>query len=260
MVICANCKAYTDDQQPLCEHCGLPLQPDRMENIALFARDPEAARVARDRERAQLVASVVVSNHPRDFFYDEGRGYRSVLAELLGSVRDEKVAAAGAIFAAYAYLSQNEYCLLRPDDADGRRDEEEAQITLTLLRPWDGQQSIEGALADQAARALTTRESTDKMLRKLMGFLVVMSPSDALGRHRPANLSTCSAFTAIDRMLLMTVLPKHDVQEARRGTYRMLMSFVEADRQQARLLAQETLWLMDWFEQFERDPSIGLPQ
>ena len=113
MVICANCKAYSDDQEPYCEHCGEPLQPDRMERIALLAHHPVVARLAQDQERAQLVASAVVINNLGGFFYDDGQGYRTVLAEFLGSALDRKVSAASVIFSAYGYLCQKGYCSMR---------------------------------------------------------------------------------------------------------------------------------------------------
>nr|HID13672.1 zinc ribbon domain-containing protein [Anaerolineae bacterium] len=261
MVICANCKAYTDDQKPYCEQCGAPLQPDRMERIALLAHHPEVARLAQDRERAQLVASAVVIANLGGFFYDDGRGHRTVLAELLGSVRDRKVSAAGVIFAAYGYLCQKGYCSVQLSD-DGEH------LALTRLRPWDGQrESIEGALVEQAARVLTTREATDGMIRELMGFRVTMVRAAPLRgplgvsfarRPKPRDASERSAFTAIDQVARLTVLPEHDRQEACRATYRLLVEFMEADRERARLLALETLRLLDWFERYERDPAIGL--
>jgi hypothetical protein len=256
MVICANCKAYTDDQEPYCEHCGAPLQPDRMDRIALLARHPEVARLAQDQERAQLVASAIVIKNLSDFFYDDGRGTRTVLAELLGSSRDRKVAAAGVIFAAYSYLCQKGYCSVQLTGGEG--DEEEERIALNRMRPWDGQQSLEGALADQASRALTTREATDKAIRTLMGFQVTTVPTDSLRRAKPLDASERSAFAAIDQMARLAVLPQHDRQEACRATYWLLVEFVGDDRKRAHLLALETVRLLSWFERYERDPSIGL--
>jgi hypothetical protein len=255
MVICANCKAYTDDQKPTCEHCGAPLQPDRMEDIALLAHHPDVARLAQDQGRAQLVASGVVINNLDDFFYDDGRGTRTVLAEYLGSVRDRKAAAAGVIFAAYGYLCQKGYCSAQFVGGEGG---DQDRVAVAQVRPWDGQQSIEGALAEQAPRAFTTRETTDRMIRALMGFRVTVVQTDSLRRAKPLDASERSALAAIDQMARLTVLPEHDRQEACRATYRTLVEFVGADRERAHLLALETVKLLDWFDHYERDPSIGL--
>ena len=75
MVICAACKAYTDDQESNCAHCGRLLQADRMERIAALAHHPVVAGLAQDAERALLVASAVVAVNGRDFFYADERSY-----------------------------------------------------------------------------------------------------------------------------------------------------------------------------------------
>ena len=67
MVICANCKAYTDDQNSLCMHCHQPLHPDHMDDIVLQAHHPEIARMVEDRKHARLVASAVVLHGIGDF-------------------------------------------------------------------------------------------------------------------------------------------------------------------------------------------------
>jgi len=227
-----------------------------MERIALLAHHPEVARLAQDQERAQLVASAVVIKNLGDFFFDDGRGTRTVLAELLGSPRDRKVATTGVIFAAYSYLCQKGYCSAQLIGGEG--DEEEERIALERMRPWDGQQSVEGALAEQASRALTTREATDKAVRTLMGFQVTMVQADSLRRAKPLDVSERSAFAAIDQAARLAVLPQHDRREACRATYWLLVEFVGADRKRAGLLALETMRVLDWFERYERDPSIGL--
>jgi hypothetical protein len=253
MVICANCKGYTDDQKPFCGQCGVPLQPDRMEQLSLLVHHPEVARLAQDQERAQLVASAVVVNNASDFLYDDGRGYRTVLVELFASGRDRKVIAAGVLFAAYAYLCEKGYCALRLSGG-----EEERQVTLDRLRPWDGQQSVEGALIGQMERAVAAREVTDKAIRALMGFRTTLVRRGDFGRAKTVDGSARSAFAAIDQVARITVLPAHDRKEACRATYGLLVSFTEADRERARLLALETLDVLGWFEQFERDPAIKL--
>jgi hypothetical protein len=248
MVICATCKAYTDDQKLHCEHCGAPLQPDRMERIALFAHHPEVARLAQDRERAQLVASAVVINNVGDFFCDSGGSQRTVLVELLGSARDWKTTAAGVIFAAYGYLCQKGYCSMRlASEEDGQE-----RIVLSRLRPWDGQQSIEGELDEQAARALTTREATEQMIRALMGFRVMAVQGGTLRAPTQRSAPERPAPVAIEEVARLTVLPKHDRQQACRSTYRLLVEFVEADWERARALALEAMELLDRFEHYGR--------
>lgn len=252
MVICASCKAYTDDQKPFCERCGKPLQPDRMERLALLAHHPEVARLVQDQERAQLVASAVLVNNLGDFFYDDGRGYRTVLVELLGPIHDRQATAAGVLLAAYAYLCQKGYCSLSLRGAVG-----EEEVTVAELQPWDGQQCIEGALAQQIGRVDTARAATDRTLRALMGFRVMTGLPDSL-RVRPRDASERSAFAALDQGARLTVLPDHDRREACRTTYQMLVEFVEADRKRARLLATELIEVLGWFERYERDPSLGM--
>ena len=252
MVICANCKAYTDDQQPLCGQCGAPLQADRMERLSLVARLPEVAHLVQDQERAQLVASAVVVNNLSDFFYEDQRGYRTVLASLFGSGRDRKATAAGVVFAAYAYLCQRGYCSISLSG-----DKEERRLDLSRLRLWDGQQSLEGALCAHAERALTVREVTDKAIRALMGFRTTVVQRGDFSRARTVDGSARSAFAAIDQVARVTALPEHDRKEACRAIYRLLVDFVEADQERARLLAQEIMDVFAWFEQYERNPSIG---
>jgi hypothetical protein len=239
MVICANCKTYTDDQKPHCEQCGVPLQPDRMERIALQAHQPELARLVEDRERARLVASSLVVNNAGDFFY-AGQSYRTVLAELFDSVQDSRTVAAGAIFAAYAYLCQTEYIELRLSDA---QDQEE--IALSQLRPWDGQNCIESALARQAGRALTTAEATEKMARELMGFRLMQADGSTLRAPKTREAPERPAPAAVDYLARVTVLPEHDRREACRDTYHLLSAFVEADRRRARLLSIEIRRVLD---------------
>lgn len=254
MVICANCKAYTDDQQPFCEQCGVPLQPDQMEQLTLIARHPEIVHLVQDRERARLVASAVVVNNLADFFYDDGRGHRTVLVELFGVTRDRKTSAAGVLFAAFAYLCQEGYGSLSV------RGEEEQWTAFERLRLWDGQQSIEGTLIGQAERADTAREVTDKAVRILMGFRTTFIPQGDFGRPKTVDGSARSAFAAIDQTARITVLPEHDRREACRTIYRLLVDFVKADRERARLLAQAITDVLAWFERYERDPSIGFLQ
>ncbi len=251
MVICANCKAYTDDQQSFCGQCGAPLQPDRMERLSLLAHHPEVASLVQDQERAQLVASAVVVNNLGDFFYNDPQGYRTVLVSLFGSSRDRKVTAAGVMFAAYAYLCQRGYCAISLS-GDG----EKRQVELSLLRLWDGQQSLEGVLSEHAERAFTAREVTDRAIRALMGFRMTMTQRSEFS-IQTLDGSARLAFTAIDQLARVTVLPEHDRQEACRAIYKLLVDFVETDRERARVLAQEIMGALSWFEQYEQDPTIG---
>jgi hypothetical protein len=239
MVICANCKAYTDDQKPHCSQCGAPLQPDRMERIALQAHQPELARLAEDQDRARLVASSLVVNNAGDFFY-ASQSYRTVLAELFDSAQDSRTVAAGAIFAAYAYLCQTEYIELRLGDA---QDQEE--IALSQLRPWDGQNCIESALAHQAGRVFTTAEATEKMVRELMGFRLMQADGSSLRAPKAKQAPERPAPAAIDHLARVTALPGHNRREACRDTYQILSAFVEANRRRARLLSIEIRRVLD---------------
>jgi hypothetical protein len=237
MVICAQCKAYTDDQQSHCRQCGAPLQPDRMERVAAAAHNPELARLAEDQGRARLVASSVVALNVHDFFYDAGQARRTVLVRLLGSKRDPYAPAAGVVFAAYVYLFQNEYCAAR---RVGR-----TQVAVQLLRPWDGQaECLEALLATQVDFSETTREATERLLQRLTG---VEQPASG-GRVRRRRLADRSAVAAVEHVARVTVLPPHQPQEACGEVYRMLASFVAADEGRARVLTLETRSLLEQFD------------
>jgi len=255
MVICANCKAYSDDESEFCDHCGEPLVADKMEELALIAHHPDVARLAKDQQRAQVVASAVVQRNAKDMFFDRGPGRQTVLVQLLGSPRDTIVVPSGVILAAYAYLSHHGHCGLRlaPEDRTT-----EVQIMLNLLRPWDAQKSVESLLTDLAGRALTTREATDKMLRDLMGFRVAMAQADSFRRADVHDASQHSAPAAIDQQVRVTALPDFDLQEASRDVYRMLVSFVDEDQERARALASEIKGQLRWFERYRQDPSLRL--
>lgn len=246
MVICANCKAYTDDQQSHCEHCAAPLQADTRERLVLQARNPELARLAQDQEQSQLVASTVVLMHINDFFY-QSAGHQTVLAKLFGSAAEPRVIVAGVIFAAYAYLAQKEYCAIRVKGGDGG----ESLTSLARLRAWDGQQSIEGALAERSGRTFTTREATENMLRNLMEFrMMSVSVGTMLRAPKTRDAPERSAFAAVDRLARVTALPDHDPVEACRTTYRLLAAFVEQDTERARLLSSEMVFVLRDFESY----------
>jgi hypothetical protein len=246
MVICSSCKAYTDDQKSHCEQCGAPLHADTRERLVLQARNPELARLVQDQEQSQLVASTVVITHIKDFFYSSGE-HQTVLAKLFGPAKEPRVVSAAVIFAAYAYLDQKGYCAVRVKGGDGS----ESVITVARQRVWDGQQSIEGALAERAGRAFTTREVTEKVLRDLMEFRVMqVSVGTMLRSPKTRDAPERSAFAAVDKMVRVTALPEHDSVDACRSTYRLLAAFVDQDAERARLLSAETVFILRDFESY----------
>ncbi|MBN1978991.1 MAG: hypothetical protein JW918_16445 [Anaerolineae bacterium] len=245
MVICANCKAYTDDQESHCGQCGAPLQADTRERLVLQARNPELARLVKDQEQSQLVASAVVIAHIDDFFY-RSEGHQAVLAKLLGSAGEPRVISAAVIFSAYAYLVQKGYCAVRVKSGD----EGESLTAIARLRIWDGQRSVEGALAERTGRAFTTREVTEKTLRELMAFRVMSVSTGSLRAPKKRAAPERSVFAAIDTMVRVTALPDHDPVDACRATYRLLTAFVDQDPARAHLLASETMFILREFESY----------
>lgn len=259
-VICANCKAYTGDESIHCEHCHAPLQADNMKDVVRSVRHPVVARIAEDQDRAKLVASGIVFAHLDQFFYDDGCGRRTVLAALLGSERRRISDAVALFFAAYVYLFQEGYSSLEAiEGEDGLR-----VVRLDMLRSWDGQRSLEEAVAERAARAISTREATDGAIREMMGFRVRNVPTGGArsllrSSYGPLDLSDRSVFSAIDQKVRLTVLPEHDINVACRTTHQLLADFVAAEPELARTLVEETLSVLQWFESYEGDPSMGLP-
>jgi hypothetical protein len=246
MVICSKCRAYTDDQKPDCDQCGAPLQPDQKEHLILQAHHPELARLVQDQVQSQLIASAIVIAHHNDFFY-ESEGHRTVLAKLFGSGNERRAVAAGVLFSAYAYLCQTGYCAVRVQGGK----EGEKTTSAARLRPWDGQKSVEGALAEQAGRALTTREATEKALRDLMGFrLMSVQVGSFLQAPKTRNAPERSAFAAIDQLARVSTLPEHDPVEACRATYRLLAAFVDENPERARLLSSEIVFILREFEAY----------
>jgi hypothetical protein len=246
MVICANCKAYTDDQKPHCEQCGAVLQPDRKEHLSLRAHYPELASLVEDQVSAQLVASAVVVKHHTDFFY-ASEGHQTVLSKLFGSGREPRAVTSGVLFSAYAYLSRAGYCAVR---VRGGKEGEEA-TAVARLRPWDGQQSLEGALVEQMGRAFTTRETTEKALRDLMHFRF-MSVHEGSFLHAPKarNAPERSVLAAVDQLARVTTLPEVGPVEACRTTYRLLSAFVDEDPKRAKILASEIVFILRDFEAY----------
>jgi RNA polymerase subunit RPABC4/transcription elongation factor Spt4 len=244
MVICAHCKAYTDDQSPLCMHCNQPLQADDMQDIVLQAHHPDLARMVDDRRHARQVASAIVLHGVKDFFYATDR-FQTVLADLFGATSERGTVEAGVVFSAYAYLCQEKYCAIRLQ-VDQQRD----YLSVNWLRDWDGQQSVEGELAEQIERALTTAEATEKMIRSLMGFRLSAAESGSLGGPMIRDVPDRSAFAAVAQVARNTVLPEGDLAESRRVTYQLLAAFVKEDRRRAQALATETKRLLRDFESY----------
>jgi hypothetical protein len=246
MVICSKCRVYTDDQKPNCDQCGAPLQPDQKEHLVLQAHHPELARLVQDQAQSQLIASAIVIAHYNDFFY-ESEGHRTVLVKLFGSGNERYAVTAGVLFSAYAYLCRVGYCTVR---VRGGKEEEKA-TTVARLRAWDGQKSIEGALAEQAGRAFTTRETTEKALRDLMGFrLMSVQAGTFLQAPKPRNAPERSVFAAVDQLARVSTLPEHDPVEACRATYRLLATFVDEDPERAKALSSEIVFILRDFEAY----------
>jgi len=258
MVICAACKQYTDDSQPTCQRCGAPLQPASREEIRRgVGVPPEVADLLADQERAHLIASGVVAQYLPGFFFDDGQR-RTVLVELFGRHRDRRQEAAALLFAAVVYLVEHGYCDLRP--MEGRPEMEWVEI-----RRWDGQvRSLEARLARQAGLGLTIAEAVDRAVQEEMGFgFEVVRPSGVglpgLSRQPTVrNTSARSALLAIVEAGRRTVLPEHEGKTACAETYRTLAAFVRAAPERAQSLAQTIVDVLEWFLQYERDPSLIL--
>jgi len=257
MVVCASCKQYTDDQKPFCERCGAPLEADTMEEVrATVGLDPLIAQAVADRERAKLVASGVVVRYTAGFLYDDGQR-RTVLADLFSALADHQREAAALLFAAVAYLVQEEYCVLRLA-ADGRTWE------WIETRPWDGQAlSLEGALARKAGVGRPIHEVVDRLISEEMGFRFEKSRRSPLRipgtpRRPVRDLSERSATTAVVELGRRTEMPDHREEDACREVYRLLLDFVRADPNRARSLAETITDLLEWFQRYEQDPSLAL--
>ena len=235
MVICAACKAYTNNEVERCEHCGAALRPDRMEEIALHVHHPVIAALAQDSGRAQLVASAVVAARLDEFLRIEGKDHASVLGDVFGPTHDAEVRTAAVIFAAYAYLAGNGYCSLEWDS-------DEKNVKLEALRHWDGQEKcLERVIADQSWRTFNTYEATDRSLRELMNFRAVTVRVRASDGSRVGRLPELSAVAAVGQMARLTVLPEHDSASGFRDTSDVLARFVQSDEQLARHLGLEIL-------------------
>lgn len=258
MIICAKCKQYADDSKPTCEHCGAPLKEhDREELTKMLGVEPVVAELAADQERALLIASGVVARSLPHFFYDDGQR-RTVLVHLLGSPPTPRRTAAALLFSAVAYLVSEGYCRL---DFRGPN----VDVGWEDLQPWKGQiRSLEGMLAARALLDETIDEALHRAVRKAMGFdyeqvrppLVRMpgTPKRSLVQDR----SERTALRGIMEISEQVALPEHEQGQAEAQIYRLLRSFVAVDPQRARNLAGRIGSVLDWFDEFHRDPGIVL--
>lgn len=258
MVICANCKEYADNSRSTCEHCGAPLQEhDRKELTKMVGVEPVVAELATDRQRALFIASGIVARSLPHYFFDDGRR-RTVLVQLFGSPPTPRRTAAAMLFSAVAYLVSQGYCRLMftRSDADLRWEE---------LQPWKGQQrSLEGMLAARAMFDETIDEALHRAVRKAMGFdyeqvkpPLVRIPG-APKRPLVQDRSERTALRAIIETSEQVALPDHDQDQANAEIYRLLRSFVAVNPQRARDLADRIELVLDWFEEFHRNPAIVL--
>ncbi|MCX7856116.1 MAG: zinc ribbon domain-containing protein [Anaerolineae bacterium] len=242
MVICAQCKQYTDDQGTVCEHCGAPLEPDRPESLRLgVGVDDRIAQLIADRRRARLVASGMVALHLPEFFYADAQR-RTVLVELFGSSLDPRRKAAALLFASIAYLIQHGYCALQ-SAAGGE------SLLWAEVRPWDGQTfCLEGALARQAGLGQTLTQSLRQVIAEEAG--ITSAKGAALDRRRrPAAAPLARQVAeAIVEAARRTILPEHQDKEACREIYQLLAQFVQNDPALARRIAGEILETLDWFQ------------
>jgi RNA polymerase subunit RPABC4/transcription elongation factor Spt4 len=256
-VICASCKQYTDDQAPLCQHCGAPLVADTMEEVRTkVGLDADVAQLVADRERAQLVASGVLAQYASGFFFDDGQR-RTVLTRLFGAPLTPFRETAALLFVAIVYLVQQGYCALQ-SVAGGKG------LNWVEVRPWDGQaRSLEGALAQRAGVDRSIRQVVDEVVGHEMGFRFGKTRASRL--HVPGtprlgvrDLSERSATMAVVGLARATELPAHQEVEACGAIYRLALAFVQADPERAEYLAGEIGEVLDWFRRYEEDPTLAV--
>jgi len=258
MVICSACRQYTDDQEPVCQHCGSPLVPDDMADVrSKVGLDKDLAQIVEDRERAQIIASGVVARDLPGFFFNDGER-QTVLVDLFGAPPDHRREAAALLFVAAVYLLQKAYCALEPGS-------EEKALRWAELRPWEGQvRSLEGALARCAGFQLTFRQAVDQTIREEMDFrFEKVKPPRLRAPGAPQqpiirDLSARTATVAVIERARQAELPQHDEKDSRREIYQLVLTFVRAEPQRARYLAEQILEVLDWFRRYEEDPAIAL--
>jgi hypothetical protein len=242
MVICAHCKRYTDDQGTVCQHCGAPLEPARLDALRIgVGVDDRTARLIMDRQRAQLVASGVVALHLHDFFYADAQR-RTVLVDLFGPSLIPHREAAALLFAAIVYLIQQGYCAVQRA-GDGQ------SLLWAEIRAWDGQiASLEGALARQAGLGQTLTQSLRQAVAEEAGITPEQErPADRRRRPAAAPLARPVA-EAVVEVARRTVLPDHQEKEACREIYQLLVQFVQRDLPLARRIAREILEALTWLQ------------
>lgn len=266
MIICANCRQYTDDAQPTCTQCGAPLREHDRSDLTRFMRlDEGVAKLAADQERAHLIPSgVLVRSLPEFFFQSEQR--QTVLVDLFGGPRTPRRSASAVLFASVVYLIEHGYCKLLPLDAE--------QVAWASLKPWDGQmhcmETLLAARAEDPVLALrpeytfTLRRALDQTIREAMGFRYKFT-NQPLVRVPGApktppviDSSTRSAFNGVLEMSRQAAMPDHDPKAANAEVYRMLLTFTRTFPQDTRSIVDGIEKTLDWFVAYEKDPSIAL--
>jgi len=264
MVICAACKAYTDDSRETCQVCGAPLVADTMERVRSLP-DP-LYHLVRDQARARLLTSTLVALHVKPFFFGGGVQRQGILAPLFGRPTARALAAA-LVFAAYAHLSHEGYIIVgEPAEVDRSGVSEGGEpsgLPLQAVATWDGpERSLEGELWQQATWARTTQAATRALVARLMGFRPqVRGLRYRTGwnlRTRITDRSARDYATAIVHLARLTPRPDYEPALACQEAHKRLAAFIRESPARTRALVQETRSVMDWFEAYQRDPRIVL--
>ncbi len=280
MVICAACRAYTDNQGEFCEHCGEPLVPATFEEVELsVGTQALLVQLAQDQERARLVASGVLARYSDRFFGDHA-SEEGVLAALLGVPLTSPSRAAAVLYAAVAYLVQAGYCQLEHDPGAG------SEYLWTEAHNWDGQMDgLEARLATQAWQLAPLGEAVRNMLASETGLLLdEPQPDDSLASDEqdpPLDDTPSRVPKALNRLLerlprrqdrlrgiphrpaaptivelgWATVLPEHEEVVACEEIRRVLVAFEEADPLRAQYVLDQVCEILDWFARVELDPQ-----
>jgi hypothetical protein len=284
MVICAACRAYTDNQGEFCEHCGEPLVAATFEEVELsVGTQALLVQLAQDQERARLVASGVIARYSGRFI-GQGIAEEGVLADLLDVRLTAQSRATAVLFAAIAYLVQDRYCDLEPDLAVG------PEYSWTEAREWDGQMdSLEARLAAQAWQMAPFGEAVRHTIAKETGLLLdAPEPDDSLGvdeqdttlddapsrvpralnrlleglpkrQERVQSIPPRPAVPAIVERGWEAVLPEHQEAAACDETRQLLVDFETADPLRAQYVLEQIRDVLHWFERVEQDPQTKPP-
>ena len=260
MVICANCKQYSPDHLPHCMHCNEPLEADDMQEVrSVVGLHPDVARLAADRERAQLVSSGIVERYTDGLFFDDGER-RTVLAELFGSPPDPAQTAASLLFVAIAYLVVHGYCDLKSSEYN-----EDDTPEWQEIKPWDGQIScLEGTLAAHSGFGLSIQDALTKTVEDEMGYAFELTKgprirTPGMPETPPVrNISERPVIAGLLETARRTDLPDHEESVASASTYRTILSFVKDSPTRARFLTERIVEILDWFQRFEEDPVLAL--